>query len=51
MSAESYVVPSMQQKKVGISGALSRVADLGDLISEVAFVVSTEKVQPTIYSL
>jgi aspartate 1-decarboxylase len=51
MSAESYVVPSMDQKKVGISGALSRVADLNDSISEVAFVVSTERIDPKICSL
>jgi aspartate 1-decarboxylase len=47
-SAESYVVPSLTKKTVGISGALSAVADLGDIISEAAYVITTEKHSPII---
>jgi aspartate 1-decarboxylase len=50
-SAESYVVPSLTKKTVGISGALSAVADVGDVISEVAYVVTTEARVPTICNL
>jgi aspartate 1-decarboxylase len=50
-SAESYVVPSLTKKIVGISGALSAVADVGDVISEAAYVVTTEARAPTICNL
>lgn len=48
-SAESYVVPSLTKKTVGISGALTAVADMGDRISEAAYVTSTDAVTPIIY--
>ncbi|WKB51688.1 hypothetical protein [Eleftheria terrae] len=49
-SAESYVVPSLQHKTVGISGALAALADLGDVISEAAFVCSTApSFEPVLY--
>jgi aspartate 1-decarboxylase len=50
-SAESYVVPSLTKKTVGISGALSAVADVGDVISEAAYVVTTEERVPTMCNL
>lgn len=50
-SAESYVVPSLTKKTVGISGALTAVADLGDIISEAAYVTTTAKCAPTICNL
>jgi aspartate 1-decarboxylase len=50
-SAESYVVPSLTKKTIGISGALSAVADLGDRVSEAAYVSTTGKFAPTIYNL
>jgi aspartate 1-decarboxylase len=50
-SAESYVVPSLSKKTVGISGALSSVADVGDVISEAGFVTTTEPLIPRIYDL
>lgn len=50
-SAESYVVPSLTKKTVGISGALSAVADEGDLVSEAAFVTTTSALEPTICNL
>ncbi|KAA2267042.1 hypothetical protein F0L68_00455 [Solihabitans fulvus] len=50
-SAESYVVPSLTKKTIGISGALSAVADLGDRVSEAAYVSTTEQFTPTICNL
>jgi aspartate 1-decarboxylase len=50
-SAESYVVPSLTKKTVGISGALSAVADVGDIVSEAAYVTNTEGLTPTICNL
>ncbi|MCP2163272.1 aspartate 1-decarboxylase [Goodfellowiella coeruleoviolacea] len=50
-SAESYVVPSLTKRTVGISGALSAVADVGDKVSEAAYVNSTELVVPTVCNL
>jgi aspartate 1-decarboxylase len=50
-SAESYVVPSLTKRRVGISGALSAVADVGDIISEAAFIVTSEERVPTICNL
>ena len=49
-SAESYVVPSDTKKTIGISGALTAVADKGDVISEAGFVTSTDSLVPTIYN-
>ena len=50
-SAESYVVPSLTKKTIGISGALSAVADLGDNVSEAAYVGTTDQITPTICNL
>ncbi|OLZ44289.1 hypothetical protein BS329_37070 [Amycolatopsis coloradensis] len=50
-SAESYVVPSLTKKTVGISGALSAVADVGDRVSEAAFIGTTDQRKPTICNL
>ncbi|WP_218952228.1 aspartate 1-decarboxylase [Amycolatopsis anabasis] len=50
-SAESYVVPSLTKKTIGISGALSAVADVGDRIAEAAYVSTTERFTPTICDL
>lgn len=50
-SAESYVVPSLTKKTVGISGALCAVADVGDVISEAAFAITSEPRPPTICNL
>ncbi|WP_395842157.1 aspartate 1-decarboxylase [Archangium violaceum] len=50
-SAESYVVPSLTKKTVGISGALTAVADQGDIISEASYLVTTEKYTPVIHNL
>ncbi len=48
-SAESYVVPSLTKKTIGISGALTAVADQGDRISEAAYITSLNAVEPIIY--
>jgi hypothetical protein len=45
------VVPSLTKKTVGISGALSAVADVGDVISEAAYIVTSEDRVPTICNL
>lgn len=50
-SAESYVVPSLTKKTVGISGALTAVADVGDVISEAGYVTTTERITPIIYDV
>lgn len=50
MSAESYVVPNTQDNEVIVSGALSRVADLGDIISEASFVITDKIQEPIIYN-
>lgn len=50
-SAESYVVPSVTKKTVGISGALTAVADLGDVISEAGYVTTAQPAEPIIYDL
>src|SRR5437660_11449891 len=50
-SAESYVVPSLTKRTVGISGALSAVADIGDIVSEAAYVTNTDGLTPTICNL
>ena len=51
MSAESYIVPNTQDNSVVVSGALSRVADVGDIISEAAFTITDEIRNPIIYSV
>jgi aspartate 1-decarboxylase len=51
-SAESYVVPSLTKKTIGISGALTAVADVGDRISQAAYVTtSNPHFQPTIHNV
>lgn len=50
-SAESYVVPSLTKKTIGISGALTAVANVGDIISEAAYVTTTENFVPIIYNV
>lgn len=51
-SAESYVVPSLTKKTIGISGALAAVADRGDVISEAAYIMTAApSFQPTIYNV
>ncbi len=50
-SAESYVVPSEIQKKIAISGALSAVADEGDVISEAAYIITTGDHRPIIHNV
>jgi len=51
MSAESYVVPNTRNNKVIISAALSRVAYIGDIISEASFVITTEIYKPTLFNI
>jgi aspartate 1-decarboxylase len=51
ISAESYVVPNTRNNKVIISGALSRVADIGDIISEASFVITTAIYKPTLFNI
>jgi len=51
ISAESYVVPNARNNKVIISGALSRVADIGDIISEASFVITTGIHKPTLFNI
>jgi aspartate 1-decarboxylase len=48
-SAESYVVPSETKQTIGISGALTAVADKGDVISEAGFATAFEPLVPVIY--
>ena len=49
ISAPSYVVPNTRGEKVVISGALSRVADVGDEISEAAFIITYGAMTPIIF--
>lgn len=48
MSAESFVVPNLRDNNIVISGALSRVADVGDVIAEAAFAITDTVEQPRI---
>ncbi|UCH95174.1 MAG: hypothetical protein JSV88_33700 [Candidatus Aminicenantes bacterium] len=50
ISAESYVVPNTRNDKVIISGALSKVAGFGDIISEASFVITDKIRKPTIFN-
>jgi hypothetical protein len=46
------VVPSLTKKTIGISGALTAVADVGDRISQAAYVTtSNPHFQPTIHNV
>jgi len=51
ISAESYVVPNTRNNNVAMSGALSNFADLGDIVSEAAFVITNEIKLPIIYNI
>lgn len=50
MSAESYFVPNTRDSNVVISGALSRVADVEDIISEAAFTITNKIRRPIIFN-
>ena len=51
-SAESYVVPSLTKKTIGISGALTAVADVGDRISQAAYVITADPTfKPIIHNI
>ncbi|MBI5207108.1 MAG: hypothetical protein HY934_04880 [Candidatus Firestonebacteria bacterium] len=50
ISAESFVVPNTRNNNITISGALSKVADIDDVISEAAFVITNKILEPTIFN-